>query len=199
MNANGFSFQSVTSVPNLLTILRILLIPVLVVLLRDPTPRASLLAAATFFVACWSDFFDGYLARRHGLGSTLGKLLDPLADKLIVMAALVMLTGLSREPRLPAWIVVLIVGRELAVTGLRAVALGEGVVLAAQELGKYKTVLQMFALHGLLLHYPFLGIDFHSAGMYFLYMSLVVSLWSGIDYLVRVVQMATAARSGVTQ
>lgn len=199
MNANSVSFQSVTSVPNLLTILRILLIPVLVVLLMDPAPRASVLAAATFFLACWSDFFDGYLARRHGLGSALGKLLDPLADKLIVMAALVMLTGLSREPRLPAWIVVLIVGRELAVTGLRAIALSEGIVLAAQELGKYKTVLQMFALHGLLLHYPFFGIDFHSAGMYFLYMSLVVSLWSGIDYHVRVVQMVAAARSGVTQ
>ena len=123
MSAARVSLWAVASVPNLLTLLRILLIPVLVVLLTDPSPRASALAAATFFLACWSDFFDGYLARRHGLGSTFGKLLDPLADKLLVMAALVMLVGLDREPRVPAWIVVLIVGREIAVTGLRAVAL----------------------------------------------------------------------------
>jgi CDP-diacylglycerol--glycerol-3-phosphate 3-phosphatidyltransferase len=105
------------------------------------------------------------------------------------MAALVMLAAMVREPRVPAWIVVLIVGRELAVTGLRAVALGQGTVLAADELGKYKTIFQMFALHGLLLHYQFLGIDFHSAGMYFLWVSLVVGLWSGVAYHLRVIRL----------
>jgi CDP-diacylglycerol--glycerol-3-phosphate 3-phosphatidyltransferase len=144
------------------------------------------LAALTFFLACWSDFLDGYLARRHGITSTLGKLLDPLADKLIVMAALVMLCAMPRSPRVPAWVVVLIVGRELAVTGLRAMATSEGIVLAAEELGKYKTIFQMLALHGLLLHYPFFGVDFHAGGMYFLWPSLVLSLWSGIDYHIRV-------------
>ena len=150
-----------------------------------------MLAAFTFFLACWSDFFDGYLARRHGITTTLGKLLDPLADKLIVMAALVMLTAMPREPRVPAWMVVLIVGRELAVTGLRAVAVSEGIVLAAEELGKYKTIFQMLALHGLLLHYPFFGVDFFTGGMYFLWPSLVLSLWSGVDYHVRVIRRAT--------
>lgn len=180
---------SMTNVPNLLTFLRILLIPVLVVLLQDAGRGASVVAALTFFLACWSDFLNGYLARRHGISTTLGKLLDPLADKLIVMAALVMLAAMVREPRVPAWMVVLIVGRELAVTGLRAIAVGQGTVLAADELGKYKTIFQMFALHGLLLHYRFLGIDFYSAGMYFLWVSLVVGVWSGVAYHLRVIRL----------
>ena len=176
--------------PNLITAFRIGLVPVLVVLLMHPGRGAALLAACTFFLACWSDFFDGYLARRHGITSTLGKLLDPLADKLIVMAALVMLAAMPRQPRVPAWLVVLVVGRELAVTGLRAVALSDGIVLAAEELGKYKMIFQMLALHGLLLHYSFLGVDCFSGGMYFLWPSVVLSLWSGTDYHVRVIRRA---------
>jgi len=176
------------NLPNILTILRILLIPVLVVLLTNPGPAASLAAALTFFLACWSDFFDGYLARRWALSTTLGKLLDPLADKLIVAAALIMLAGMDRSPTVPAWMIAIIIGREIAVTGLRAVALGQGVVVAAEELGKYKMIFQMFALHGLLLHYHFLGVNFHVAGMYFLWISLAISLWSGIDYHVKVIR-----------
>jgi CDP-diacylglycerol--glycerol-3-phosphate 3-phosphatidyltransferase len=185
----------IATLPNSLTLLRILLIPVLVVLLRDPGPVASVLATGTFFLACWSDFFDGYIARRYGIVTPLGKMLDPLADKLIVMAALVMLASMDREPRVAAWIVVLLVGRELAVTGLRAIAAGEGYVLAADELGKYKMLLQMFALHGLLLHYPFFGVDWHTGGMYFLWISLAVGMWSGVDYLIRVMRYAVAQRS----
>jgi len=176
--------------PNLITAFRIALVPVLVLVLQHPGPGAAVLAAFTFFLACWSDFFDGYLARRHGITSTLGKLLDPLADKLIVISALVMLAAMPRTPRVPAWMVVLIVGRELAVTGLRAVALSEGIVLGAEELGKYKMILQMLALHGLLLHYAFLGVDFFAGGMYFLWPSLVLSVWSGVDYHVRVIRRA---------
>lgn len=178
----------VANLPNILTGVRILLIPVLVVLLMRPDHTAALLATLTFFLACLSDFFDGYLARRWGISTTFGKLLDPLADKLIVAAALIMLAGMERVPTVPAWMIVVIIGREIAVTGLRAVALGQGVVLAAEELGKYKMIFQMFALHGLLLHYHFLGIDFHLAGMYFLWISLVISLWSGIDYHVKVIR-----------
>lgn len=176
------------NLPNILTILRILLIPVLVVLLSDASPRASLLAGLTFLLACLSDFFDGYLARRLAISTTLGKLLDPLADKLIVAAVLIMLAGMERSPTVPAWMIVVIIGREIAVTGLRAVALGQGVVLGAEELGKYKTIFQMFALQGLILHYHFLGIDFHLGGMYFLWISLVISMWSGIDYHVKVIR-----------
>ena len=182
--------------PNLVTAFRIGLVPVLVVVLMHPGRAAALFAAFTFFLACWSDFFDGYLARRHGITSTLGKLLDPLADKLLVMAALVMLAAMPRTPRVPAWIVVLVVGRELAVTGLRAVAVSEGIVLAAEELGKYKTIFQMLALHGLLLHYQFLGVDFFSGGMYFLWPSLALSLWSGVDYHVQVIRRAIRSADG---
>ncbi len=189
----------VAHLPNFLTIFRILLIPVLVVILTSPGRTASIFATLTFFLACLSDFFDGYLARRWGISTDLGKLLDPLADKLIVAAALIMLAGMERPPNVPAWMIVVIIGREIAVTGLRAVALGQGVVLAAEELGKYKMIFQMFALHGLLLHYRFFGIDFHLAGMYFLWISLVISLWSGIDYHIKVIRQlgrrpASAAR-----
>ncbi len=189
--ADAVGRPGVANLPNLLTAFRILLIPVLVVVLLNTGREAAILAAILFNLACWSDFLDGYLARRHGITTPLGKLLDPLADKLIVMAALVMLAAMTREPRVPAWMVVLIVGRELAVTGLRAIALGEGILLGAEELGKYKMIFQMFALHGLLLHYQFLGVDWHAAGMYFLWVALVVGWWSGIDYHVRVIRHAT--------
>ena len=189
---------TVINVPNLLTFLRILLVPVLVIFLSDPSPQASIAAAFTFFLACWSDFLDGYLARRHGLSTPLGKLLDPLADKLIVTAALVMLAAMHRAPRVPAWMVVLVVGRELAVTGLRAIALSEGIVLQAEELGKYKMIFQMFAIQGLLLHYHFFGVDFHTAGMYFLWVSIVLAVWSGVDYHVKVIRHAMSARDHET-
>jgi CDP-diacylglycerol--glycerol-3-phosphate 3-phosphatidyltransferase len=185
------------NLPNLITSFRMLLVPVLVVILRHPGRGASVAAALTFFLACWSDFLDGYLARRHGITTAIGKLLDPLADKLIVMAALVMLAAMPRSPRVPGWMVVLIVGRELAVTGLRAVAVSEGILLAAEELGKYKMIFQMLAIQGLLLHYTFFGINFFAGGMYFLWASLVLSVWSGIDYHVRVIRHATF-RSGVS-
>jgi len=177
----------VFNLPNILTGFRIALIPVLFVLLLDPRPPASAAAAGTFVLAAISDFFDGYLARRWHISTTLGKLLDPLADKLIVATALIMLVSMDRTPTVPAWMAVVIIGREIAVTGLRAVALGQGVVVAAEELGKYKLILQMFALTALLLHYRFGGIDFHAGGMYFLWLALVVSLWSGLDYHIKVI------------
>jgi CDP-diacylglycerol--glycerol-3-phosphate 3-phosphatidyltransferase len=180
--------RRLANLPNVVTFVRILLVPILVVLLTDPGRPTSALAGLTFFLACLSDFFDGYLARRWNLSTTLGKLLDPLADKLIVAAALIMLVGIPRAPSVPGWMAVIIIGREIAVTGLRAIAVGEGVVLAAEELGKYKMVFQMFALQGLLLHYDFLGIDFHAAGMYFLWISMVIGVWSAVDYHLKVIR-----------
>jgi CDP-diacylglycerol--glycerol-3-phosphate 3-phosphatidyltransferase len=185
----------VAALPNLLSLLRIALVPVLVYFLADIGPLSSALAALTFFVASLTDFLDGYLARLHGHTTTLGKFLDPLADKLIVVSALIMLAATDRFPRVPAWMVVVIVGRELAVTGLRGIASGEGIILAAEELGKYKMILQTFALHGLLLHYRYGFVDCHAAGMYFLWISLVISLWSGIDYHIKVARQVLAKRS----
>lgn len=174
------------TLPNLLTLGRIAIVVIIVILLRDEDAAAGALAAGFFFLACLTDYFDGQLARKYSLTTTLGKFLDPLADKLLVVGILIMLVGMSREPRIPAWLVVIVIGREIAVTGLRAIASGEGIVVPAEELGKYKMIFQMFALHGLLLHYTYFGIDFYLAGMYFLWISTVVSLWSGSAYTTRV-------------
>jgi CDP-diacylglycerol--glycerol-3-phosphate 3-phosphatidyltransferase len=181
------------ALPNVLTLLRIGLVPVLVLALQRATPGARILAAGCFFVACLTDYFDGWLARRQGI-TALGQLLDPLADKLIVAAVLIMLAAVPPEPRVPAWMAVVIVLREIAVTGLRGIASSGGVLLPAQELGKYKMIFQMFALQALLLHYTYpipgagLAIDFHAGGMVLLWVALVLAVWSGIDYYVRILR-----------
>jgi len=174
---------------NLLTGLRIALVPLLVWLLLEGDRARSVLAALTFFAASLSDFFDGYIARRHNIGTVVGKFLDPLADKLLVVSALIMLTAMD-PARVPGWLVAAIVGRELAVTALRTIALQQGIVLEADELGKYKTVFQMFALHGLLLHYRFAGIDFQTAGTCFLWVSVALGFWSAAQYHIRVIRAA---------
>jgi CDP-diacylglycerol--glycerol-3-phosphate 3-phosphatidyltransferase len=184
----------IIALPNLLSLFRIGLVPVLVVALMRETPGARAFAAFCFLVACLTDFFDGWLARRRGITTALGQLLDPLADKLIVAAVLIMLAALPPEPRVPAWMAVVIVLRELAVTGLRGMASSGGVLVPAQELGKYKMIFQMFALEALLLHYPYpvpgtaLVIDFHAGGMVFLWVAVVLAVWSGIDYYVRILR-----------
>lgn len=183
--------------PNLLSLLRIALLPLLVYFLTDPGPLYGILAAITFFVASLTDFFDGYLARRHGQTSTLGKFLDPLADKLLVTAALVMLVAIDRSPRVPAWIVVIIIGREIAVTGLRAIAASEGIVLAAEQLGKYKMLFQMIAIHCLLIHYPYLSIPLYTFGIYFLWIALALGLWSGIEYHINVLRQISAKHASL--
>lgn len=184
----------VTALPNVLSLIRIGLVPIVVVVLMWPGPAARWLAAMLFLAACITDFLDGWIARRHGITSTLGQFLDPLADKLIVVAVLIMLAAMPPEPRVPAWMAVVVALRELAVTGLRSIASARGIVVAAEELGKYKMIFQMFALEALLIHYeypvPFIGlsIDFHAAGMRFLWVALVLAVWSAIDYYVRVLR-----------
>ena len=174
--------------PNIVTLFRIATAPFLIWILMYTGPAASWLAAGVFFVATVSDYFDGYLARSYDSVSTLGKFLDPMADKLIVMTALIMLTGMARMPHVPAWMVVVLVSREIMVTGLRAVAAAEGLIVAAEELGKYKMVLQSIAIHGLLIHYTYLHVDFFAAGMFILWIAMAVSMWSGIDYYVQVLK-----------
>jgi CDP-diacylglycerol--glycerol-3-phosphate 3-phosphatidyltransferase len=185
---------AVLALPNLLSLFRIAIVPVVVVLLEWPGRVPHAVAAALFIVACITDYLDGWLARRRQSTTVLGQFLDPLADKLLVAAVLIMLAGAALEPRMPAWMAVVIVLRELAVTGLRGIASQSGLVVPAQELGKYKTIFQMFALTGLLAHYqypvPFTSfvVDFHAAGMRFLWISLVVAVWSAVDYYVRVLR-----------
>jgi CDP-diacylglycerol--glycerol-3-phosphate 3-phosphatidyltransferase len=177
----------VWTLPNLLSLFRIAIVPVLVYLLTFSGPRSSLLAAFLFLVASLTDYFDGYLARRNRSVSNIGKILDPLADKLMIVSVLIMLAAMSRpgEPGVPAWLVVVIVARETAVTILRGIALTEGVVMAAEDLGKYKFILQALAVFALLVHYPYMGVDFYVAGIYFLFLATVVGLWSGVNYHVK--------------
>jgi len=180
------------SLPNILTLARIAAIPVLVVLLFFDTPTTSFWAALIFGLAAMTDWLDGWLARRWGIVTILGKFLDPLADKLIVMAALIMMIPLDR---VPAWAVFVILGREMIVTGLRSIASSEGIVIAASDLGKSKTIFQMVAISGLLLHfdyYWFFGLKweiFHvnmqNFGMILFYFALFMTVWSGVDYLVK--------------
>jgi CDP-diacylglycerol--glycerol-3-phosphate 3-phosphatidyltransferase len=191
--------QPFLTAPNVLSLSRVALTPVLIYLLLDPGRVASFAAALTFFLACLSDWLDGHLARRRGQITNLGKFLDPLADKILVLSALIMLAAMSREPRVPAWIVALITAREVAVTGLRAIARDEGIVLGAESLGKAKMTFEMVALVALLLHYQYLWIDFHAAGMVFLWIALALALWSGAAYHLRLALILRRRDTGPLQ
>ncbi len=133
-----------------------------------------------FSLVSMTDWLDGYLARRNNEVTTLGKFLDPLADKLLVVTALIMLISLGRAP---AWMVAIIVGREIAITGLRTIARDEGLILQASPIGKTKTVAQILAIIPLLVHYPFYGVDFQRIGTVVLWFALILTLWSGVDYV----------------
>ena len=171
--------KNIFNLPNTLSFFRIGCIPLLVVLLFFPHKTTSFLAALVFALASISDLLDGFVARRHQMVTTFGKFLDPLADKLLVSAALIMLIPLGR---VPAWMVLVIIGRELAIMGLRSVAGSEGKVITADHLGKQKMVLQTVAILGLLLHYDYYGVNFHAVGMFFLWLAVIMTLWSGFNY-----------------
>ncbi|MFP6663778.1 MAG: CDP-diacylglycerol--glycerol-3-phosphate 3-phosphatidyltransferase [Deltaproteobacteria bacterium] len=183
---------SLWSIPNLLSLGRVAFTPVMVWLLTFPGRGISALVAGLFLIACLTDWLDGYLARRDGIITNLGKFLDPLADKILILSGFIMLAAMPRDPIVPAWMVALIAAREIAVTGLRAIASDEGVVLGAEHLGKAKTTMQTIALFSLMVHYPYGPLDFHAAGMAFLWIALILSLWSGIAYHVRFVQILRA-------
>ena len=177
----------VWTLPNLLSFFRIGIIPVLVYLLTFTDGVSAALTAALFLIASVTDYFDGYFARRNRSVSDLGKILDPLADKLMVLSVLIMLAAMDRpgEPSVPAWLVVVIIARESTVTVIRGIALSEGIIMHAETLGKYKFILQTFAVVGLLIHYRYWGIDFYVAGIYFLVLSAIIAVWSGISYYVQ--------------
>jgi CDP-diacylglycerol--glycerol-3-phosphate 3-phosphatidyltransferase len=166
-------------IPNILTLARIGAIPVVVLLLCFPGQLASFLAALVFVLAGATDFLDGFLARRRRLVSRFGKFMDPLADKLLVSAALIMLIPLHR---VPAWMAFVIVGRELAVTGLRGLAATEGIILAPDRWGKTKTLLQMLALTVVILHYPYFTLEFDRLGRGLLWLAMIVTVASGASY-----------------
>ena len=174
--------QESLNLPNFLTLVRILLIPVFVILFITPTPDRSLMAAIIFTVAAVTDLLDGYIARRTGQVTKLGKLLDPIADKLLVLSALILLVNIDRVSALVA---ILVIARELAVTGIRAIAAGEGLIIAAETTGKYKMALQVIAIILLILEGTGLAElgNMHLAGTVTLYLSLVLGYISGGQYV----------------
>lgn len=167
------------NLPNQLTISRILLVPVIVVLLMFPSRWVCFAAGALFALAGFTDLVDGYIARRTNQISSLGKFLDPLADKMLVSSVLIMLVQVGW---VPGWVAIVIICRDIMVTGLRAIASDEGIVIAADKYGKLKTVLQLVALEPLILHYTWFGIPMHDIGMLLLYVSLVLTVFSGCNY-----------------
>lgn len=179
------------NLPNKLSLIRVALIPVMVALMLPQTLICNLLAAAVFGVAALTDYLDGHIARSRHLVTDFGKFIDPVADKLLNLSAMIMLV---QGGIMPGWAVVLILARELAVDGLRMVAVGQGHVIAAGQLGKIKTVSQMMMLIWVLVtHAPMYTAPMYGEGV--LWMSIVstvllgwvvvITLWSGIDYFVR--------------
>jgi CDP-diacylglycerol--glycerol-3-phosphate 3-phosphatidyltransferase len=188
--------SQLTNLPNLVTMGRVLFVPAVLYFMDNYSPVRSLIAAMLYLVAAAGDGIDGYLARTRGQVSVLGNFLDPLADKLMVTAVLVFMVALGR---VPSWLVVVLIARDLAITGLRSIASIEGIVISASGGGKIKTALQLIGLTLLLIHfrYPLLGlgisIDYNTAGLVVLYISLAVSLISGVDYVLTFFR--TVARS----
>jgi CDP-diacylglycerol--glycerol-3-phosphate 3-phosphatidyltransferase len=181
--------QDALNLPNALTMGRIVMIPLCLWLLDKDTPEAGFWAALVFTAAALTDVLDGYLARRLGVVSVLGKLIDPLADKLIVMACLVWMVKMGR---MPAWAVIVLLAREFSVTALRSVAASEGVIISAGQEGKTKTALQMIGIIVLLSGYPYhlsyagvdLGVvDLAVVGRMLVYLSLVFSVASAAQYV----------------
>lgn len=176
------------NLPNGLTLLRIAAIPVVMLLIWKGEPEDCVYAGWTYALATVTDFWDGWLARRQGLVTVMGKFLDPLADKLIVMAMLVMLVALHR---VSGWLVVIILAREMTINGLRAMASSEGLIIAAGQDGKIKTALQMLGVLCLVIHYPApvtlygvyeVVVDFNVVGFWVLAGSVVFSLTSAVEY-----------------
>jgi CDP-diacylglycerol--glycerol-3-phosphate 3-phosphatidyltransferase len=170
------------NLPNALSLSRVFLAPLVILFLSlrgqfgdiFGVPLGDLLAGVVFIAAALTDTADGYIARRRGLVTNLGKFIDPLADKILVTAALVALVELQR---LPGWIVVVIVSREFIVTGLRMVAAAEGVVIAASKGGKAKTVSQIVAIGLMIFDLP--------GGLPAMWIAMVLTVWSGLDYLIK--------------
>jgi CDP-diacylglycerol--glycerol-3-phosphate 3-phosphatidyltransferase len=195
------------NLPNLLTMLRIALIPWVLFLMWEGTPKSNFWAAILYIGTALTDLIDGYLARKWGQISVLGKFLDPLADKLLVMATLIFLAYLGRLPFLGVVAVIIMLGRELAITALRTIAMSEGVVMAAMRTGKDKTALQMVAILMLVVHHRYtinLGFyqtefDFAQVGLLLLYLSLALALLSAGEYFKLFVDAVDAKEERLTQ
>ena len=189
------------NLPNAITLTRMALIPVFLWFTYFESRVDSFIAACIFAVTGATDFLDGWVARRKNLVTVIGKFLDPLADKLIVLAAMVMLVRLGR---FPAWVAILLLSREFVVTGLRQIAASEGMVIAAGQEGKWKTALQLVGIVALLVHYRhevdlwvWRGpVNFNAVGQTLTYLSVIFSLWSAGVYFRAFLQMLARRGDG---
>jgi len=180
--------QELLNLPNILTYARMAVIPLVAWLLYLGDRVSGYGATLLYMAAAATDYLDGYLARSRNQVTTVGKFLDPLADKLLVITILLVLVI---QQRVPLWIALVIIAREITITALRALAGSEGIVIAAKPLGKYKTAFQMTALIGLMVHYSYIvhmgffytKLNFHRMGMVLLYVSLFFSIVSAADYM----------------
>lgn len=181
--------RDVWNIPNLMTMGRIAVIPLILWLIDQGTPKSGVYAALVYAAAAITDLLDGIVARRMGIVSVLGKFLDPLADKLLVTASLIWMVPMGR---IPEWAVILLISREISITGLRSIASSEGVVISAGDSGKSKTALQMVGILCLIIGYPYhldllvadLGVvDLVVVGRALIYISLIFSLSSALEYV----------------
>jgi CDP-diacylglycerol--glycerol-3-phosphate 3-phosphatidyltransferase len=178
----GGQIKNVLRHPNNLTLFRMASVPLIVILLMFPGRACTFIAALIFTAAAITDFLDGFFARQRGLVSNFGKVMDPVADKVLVSTSFIMITSLGW---IPAWIVCIIIGREIAVTGLRSIIVDNGQDVSASSLGKYKTGFQIAAIIPLLIHFRYLTIDFHAIGIIFLWPALILTVWSGMNYFIK--------------
>ncbi len=168
------------NIPNLLTTFRLILIIPILILANLDTKLSSLLSAILFVIAAITDILDGYIARKYNLESTFGKLIDPLADKLLIISVLIILVKLHR---IPVIFPLIIIAREFVITGLRAVASSQGIIIQASQFGKDKTFFQTVSLTCLLIYYPLFGINSYSIGIFFIIIATFYTVFSGIKYL----------------
>jgi CDP-diacylglycerol--glycerol-3-phosphate 3-phosphatidyltransferase len=188
MSARSLRREAV-NLPNAITLARVAMIPVILWFTYHESRVDSFIAAVLYAITGATDFLDGWVARRKGLVTVIGKFFDPLADKLIVMAALVMLVHLGR---VAAWVVIVVMAREFIVTGLRTIAMSEGIVIAAGQEGKHKASFQVVGITFLLLHYGYpvdaglfaFEFDGNKVGTTLLFVSILFSVWSMVDYFV---------------
>jgi CDP-diacylglycerol--glycerol-3-phosphate 3-phosphatidyltransferase len=180
-NASQQDDLEFATLPNILTSIRVAFIPIIIGLLMQRSNALDIAAGFTFAAAGITDYFDGYFARKYKTESVFGKLMDPLADKFLVVSSLCMLQELGR---IPALLVILLICREMAITGLRALASSEGLIIGASKTAKWKTATQMVAIPWLMASQGLWGIPLFQMGQVLIYVSLAISLWSAKDYVV---------------
>lgn len=168
------------NLPNQITWLRVILVPVIVLALSHGSVEGGYFAALIFIIGSISDYFDGSLARKWGVVSSFGKFMDPIADKILVTSTLVMLIP---SGRLDVYMVLILLARDTLISGLRSVAASENVIIPAGVLGKWKTAIQMIAIPAVLIHEPLMGVPVGRIGYWILWISVALSVISGVDYV----------------